>query len=73
MTTASTPPPPPGPEEPGPLLTAHAAIVLLIAAALGTIAGALTALRTGDTAAPLLAGMGVAGLSVPVLHRLIGA
>lgn len=64
--------PTPGPEEPGPLLTAHAAIVLLMAAFMGTIDGVLTAFSTKEASTALLAGLGAAGLSVPVLHRLNG-
>ncbi|WP_217514873.1 hypothetical protein, partial [Streptomyces lunaelactis] len=61
-----------GPEAPRPLLTAHAAIVLLMAALVGAIAGVLTGYSTGNVPGALLSGLGAAGRSVPVLHNLIG-
>ncbi len=70
--TPASPPPTPEPDDPGPLLTAHAAIVLLAALLVGAIAGILTLLSTGTAAAALLAGMTGFGVSVPVLHKLIG-
>ncbi len=71
VTAAATPPSDPGPENPGPLLTTHAAIVLLMASFMGVIAGILTLYNT-DAAAALLAGVTGFGISVPVLHKLIG-
>ncbi|MFJ6105508.1 hypothetical protein ACIQHY_31470 [Streptomyces sp. NPDC092359] len=62
----------PDPEAPRPLLTAHAAIVLLVATVVGAIAGVLTYRSTGNMAGAVLAGLGATGLSVPVLHNLIG-
>ncbi|GGT55191.1 hypothetical protein GCM10010271_68770 [Streptomyces kurssanovii] len=72
MTVSASPPPSPGPEAPRPLLTAHAAIVLLMAALVGAIAGVLTGFSTDNVPGAMLAGLGAAGLSVPVLHNLIG-
>ncbi|MFF8993226.1 hypothetical protein ACF09H_25495 [Streptomyces sp. NPDC014983] len=68
----AAPPHAPGPEAQRPLLTAHAAIVLLMATVVGAIAGVLTYHSTGNMAGAVLAGLGTAGLSVPVLHNLIG-
>lgn len=72
MTAAASPPPASGPEAPRPLLSAHAAIVLLMAAVVGAIAGVLTGYSTGNIPGAMLAGLGAAGLSIPVLHNLIG-
>ncbi|MFC8006777.1 hypothetical protein ACFUC0_24345 [Bacillus subtilis] len=63
----------PRPDASRPLLTVHAAIVLLMAVLVGTVAGVLTGHSTGNTAGAILAGLGAAGLSVPVLHNLIGS
>ncbi|MER6444119.1 hypothetical protein [Streptomyces venezuelae] len=73
MTTTSTQPTPPTsePNDPGPLITAHAALVFLMAAFIGAMAGVLTALSTGNTAASVLAGLSACGVSIPVLHKLI--
>ncbi|MGW2767315.1 hypothetical protein [Streptomyces sp. NPDC001275] len=63
----------PSPDASRPLLTAHAAIVVLMAALVGAIAGVLTGYSTGNIAGAVLAGLGAAGLSVPILHNLIGS
>ncbi|MFW3469989.1 hypothetical protein [Streptomyces microflavus] len=67
------PSPTPRPDASRPLLTAHAAIVLLMAVLVGAVAGVLTGHSAGNTAGAILAGLGAAGLSVPVLHNLIGS
>ncbi|WP_406262993.1 hypothetical protein OHT93_38680 [Streptomyces sp. NBC_00191] len=72
MTTAPVPPTPPGPSPEQPLLTAHAAIVLLMAAFFGEIAGVLTFLGTANTATALLAGLTAMAVSAPVLNKAIG-
>ncbi|NUW02874.1 hypothetical protein [Streptomyces sp. CAI 127] len=59
-------------QEPGPLLTAHAAIVLMMAILIGMVIGVLTFLSVGDAAAALLAGLTGSGFSIPVLHKHIG-
>lgn len=56
----------------GPLLTAHAMLVLVAAAFIGAIVGVLAFLSTGNLAGSLLAGIGGFGASAPVLHKLIG-
>ncbi|MFC8826537.1 hypothetical protein ACFT9I_14485 [Streptomyces sp. NPDC057137] len=63
--------PNPGPE-PGPLLSAHAALVLVTAAFIGTIVGTLTYFSTHDTPAALLAGLTASGAGTLALDRLIG-
>ncbi|MFF3456987.1 hypothetical protein ACFYXH_22160 [Streptomyces sp. NPDC002730] len=72
MTAVPTPPPAPGPEDPKPFLPARTAIVLLMAAFVGAIAGVLTYFSTGNTAGAALAGLAGFGGSVPVLNSLIG-
>ncbi|MFJ9195866.1 hypothetical protein [Streptomyces globisporus] len=59
-------------QEPGPLVTAHAAIVFMMAILIGMVVGVLTFLSVGDTAAALLAGLTGSGASTPVLHKHIG-
>ncbi|GAA2955426.1 MULTISPECIES: hypothetical protein [Streptomyces] len=58
--------------DPGPLLTSHATLVLVVAGFVGAIAGGLTYLSAGNTAAAVLAGLTGWGVSAPVLHKLIG-
>jgi len=62
----------PIPADPGPLLTTHATLVLVVAGFVGAVAGALTYLSAGNTAAAVLAGLTGWGASAPVLHKLIG-
>ncbi|MER7850578.1 hypothetical protein ABTZ03_42365 [Kitasatospora sp. NPDC096077] len=57
--------------ETDPLLTAYAALVLLIAAVIGLIVGGLAFLSGSPAAGAVLAGLSAVGVSVPVLHRLI--
>ncbi|GAA1413980.1 hypothetical protein GCM10009639_67570 [Kitasatospora putterlickiae] len=57
---------------PAPLMSMHTALVLLAAAFIGLVAGALTFLGGGPVAAAVLAGLTGAGASVSVLHKLIG-
>lgn len=64
--------PPPSTPDSEPLLSQHAAVVLLTAAFLGTVVGVLAFLSTGNTAGALLAAVAAAGASVLGLHRLIG-
>ncbi|MDJ0382024.1 hypothetical protein [Streptomyces sp. G-G2] len=63
-------PSPPGP--PSPFIPLHTAVVLLIAALVGLVAGGLTFLAGNPPAVGLLAGLGAAGTSIPVLRSLIG-
>ncbi|MFE2972634.1 hypothetical protein ACFXKC_55720 [Streptomyces sp. NPDC059340] len=49
----------------------HAAIVLLTAVVIGLVVGGLTFLSGFSTSGAVLAGLGAAGLSVPVLRSLI--
>lgn len=62
----------PGTEDPGPLLTAHATLVLIAAAFVGAVTGVLTYYSTGNTAGAVLAGLTGFGVSAPVLHKHIG-
>ncbi|MFJ7898828.1 hypothetical protein [Streptomyces anthocyanicus] len=61
---------PPGP--PDPLLSQRALLVLLTAAFLGTVIGALTFLGGGSAATAVVAGLVTAGASTLGLHTLIG-
>lgn len=54
------------------LRTAHAAVVLLMAAFFGEIAGFLTFVGTANIATAVLAGLSTAGISAPLLNRAIG-
>lgn len=60
---------PPSPESP--FLTLHAAVVLVVAVLVGFTAGGLSHLGGVPTALSVLAGLGAAGASVPVLRGLI--
>ncbi|MER8237489.1 hypothetical protein [Streptomyces sp. NPDC094049] len=64
-------PPPAGPQEP-PLLSAHSALVLMIALCFGTAIGVLAYFSTRSLAGAVLAGLPAFGLSVVALHKLIG-
>lgn len=64
--------PHPNPENSGPLLSVHAALVLLTAACVGAVIGVLAAHSTGDTAGSLLAGLSGFGISAQALHKLVG-
>jgi hypothetical protein len=55
-----------------PLLTSHAALILLAAAVIGCVVAGLTHLSARNSAAAALAGLVGAGASIPVLHTLIG-
>ncbi|MEV7177794.1 hypothetical protein [Kitasatospora sp. NPDC093679] len=57
--------------ETAPLLPARTALVLLIAAVIGIVAGVLTFLGHSPVATAVLSGLTAAGASVPVLHKLI--
>ncbi|MFB6825517.1 hypothetical protein ACFCXA_28495 [Streptomyces virginiae] len=59
-------------ENRGPLLSAHAALVCVAAVVIGIVVGALTYLRTGNTAGAALAGLTAGGVSAVALHELIG-
>lgn len=65
-------PPMPG-DDPGPLLTSHAALVLLAAMFVGAVAGMLTYLSNGNAAGAALAGGGAGAVSAMAFHRLIGS
>ncbi|MEU7601807.1 hypothetical protein AB0B78_09310 [Streptomyces sp. NPDC040724] len=73
MTTPQPPesrrPEPPSAEPP--LLTLHAAVVLLGALLVGLVAGGLSHLGGVPPALAVLAGLGAAGGAVPVLRTLI--
>ncbi|WP_405495687.1 hypothetical protein [Streptomyces sp. NBC_00096] len=62
--------PPEQPPEP-PLLTLHAAVVLVAAVLVGFTAGGLSHLGGVPAALAVLAGLGAAGGAVPVLRGLI--
>ncbi|MFC5170637.1 hypothetical protein [Streptomyces mutomycini] len=55
-----------------PLLTSHAALILLAAVVIGCVVAGLTHLSARNSAAAALAGLVGAGASIPVLHTLIG-
>ncbi|MFH9203185.1 hypothetical protein ACH4KT_37995 [Streptomyces anulatus] len=57
----------------GPLLTLHAALILLTAVMVGGAVAVLTYLSASNGAAAALAGLMGAGASTPVLHTLIGS
>lgn len=70
-------PEPPGPAGAGtpsetPLLSVHAAVVFLAAVIIGLVMGVLMFLHDKSVPAAVAAGLGAAGVSVPVLHKLIG-
>ncbi|MFB7186935.1 hypothetical protein ACFC0C_24895 [Streptomyces sp. NPDC056178] len=56
-----------------PLLSLRTTLVFLLALLAGVTAGGLTALAGEGTPHSLLAGLGVAGLTVPFFNRLIDA
>ncbi|MBT2406325.1 MULTISPECIES: hypothetical protein [unclassified Streptomyces] len=63
--------PPPAPDE-VPLLTAHSALVLLMAMFFGVVMGVLTYSSVGGIASALLAGLPAFGISAAALHKLVG-
>ncbi|MFJ4895942.1 hypothetical protein ACIP5U_39065 [Streptomyces sp. NPDC088788] len=77
MTNASDPQPspPPAPHEPqGPHVThlpLHTTVVLLTAAVIGLVIGALTALTGVPVAAAVIAGLASSGSSIPVLRSFV--
>lgn len=72
--TRPEPPAPAGAGTPSetPLLSAHAAVVLLPAVIIGLVMGGLMFLHDKSAPTVVAAGLGPFGLSVPVLHKLIG-
>ncbi|WP_317440744.1 hypothetical protein [Streptomyces collinus] len=76
MTTSPAPgggaPLPGGQDSDDSLVGLRTAVILVIGVFCGLVAGALTRLDGHSTAAALLAGASAAGLSIPVLHKLIG-
>ncbi|MET4668508.1 hypothetical protein [Streptomyces sp. PvR018] len=77
MTTPPNPgtgSPPSDPRLPGerPLVSLRAAVIFLIGFFFGLIAGGLTHLDGHSTAMAVLAGLGAVGVSIPVLHVMIG-
>ncbi|MEV6758220.1 hypothetical protein [Streptomyces sp. NPDC051214] len=60
------------PSQQSPLLTVHSALVLLTGVLLGVFVGVLTRLDGSSPIAAALAGAIAAGVTIPVLHKLIG-
>ncbi|WP_232839350.1 hypothetical protein [Streptomyces triticisoli] len=60
------------PSEAPPLLSVHAAVVFLAAVIIGLVMGGLMFLHEKSVPAAVATGLGCCGLSVPVLHKLIG-
>ncbi|MEV0226753.1 hypothetical protein [Streptomyces sp. NPDC050704] len=65
-------PSPSGPTPSSSLLSVRSTLVLLIGALIGVLVGGLTHLDGNSPAASVLAGLLVAGASIPVLHNLVG-
>ncbi|WP_407838049.1 hypothetical protein ACE1OC_19360 [Streptomyces sp. DSM 116496] len=63
-------PAPPSPE-PGPFLTVHTALVLMMATFIGLVVGGLTFLSGGPIAGAILAGLTASGASILALRTLI--
>ncbi|WP_406390086.1 hypothetical protein OG806_49845 [Streptomyces sp. NBC_00882] len=61
----------PHPQDEESLVGMRTAFIFLIAALIGLVAAALTHLDGRSTAMALLAGASAAGMSLPVLHKLI--
>ncbi|MGW7055577.1 hypothetical protein [Streptomyces sp. NPDC054887] len=71
--TTTTPPDPSDPSPaPGPLVTLHAALILLAAVVIGLVVGGLTFLGGMHAASATVAGLLATGGSIPVLRTLIG-
>ncbi|MGW0607763.1 hypothetical protein [Streptomyces sp. NPDC002640] len=74
-TSARPEPPEPAdagiPSEP-PLLSVHAAVVFLAAIISGLVMGGLMFLHDKSVPTAVATGLGAFGISVPVLHKLIG-
>ncbi|MDK9498782.1 hypothetical protein QEZ40_003987 [Streptomyces katrae] len=69
------PPPPvpaPAPPDTEPLVSLRTALVLLTAAFVATVVGALTARSTRDAAGGLIAALSAFGAATLALHKLIG-
>ncbi|MFE4625772.1 hypothetical protein [Streptomyces mirabilis] len=69
------PPGPPStvlPSEAPPLLSVHAAVAFIAAGFIGFIMGGLVFLSEKSVPKAVAAGLGSFGLSVPVLHKMIG-
>ncbi|MEV6002169.1 hypothetical protein AB0M25_23570 [Streptomyces griseomycini] len=67
----------PGPSNTGlpseaPLLSVHAAVVFLAAVIIGLVMGGLMFLHDKSVPAAIVTGLGCCGVSVPMLHKLIG-
>ncbi|WP_247701365.1 hypothetical protein [Streptomyces sp. RM72] len=54
------------------MLSVHAAVVFLAAVIIGLVMGGLMFLHDKSVPTAVAAGLGSFGLSVPVLHKLIG-
>ncbi|WP_405914493.1 hypothetical protein [Streptomyces sp. NBC_00728] len=65
---------PPSTERPSetPLLSVHAAVVFLAGFIIGLVMGGLMFLHDKSVPVAVATGVGAAGGSVPVLHKLIG-
>ncbi|MFI8301374.1 hypothetical protein ACIGCZ_36300 [Streptomyces nigra] len=75
--TRPEPPAPSGPVGTGtpsetPLLSVHAAVVFLAAVIIGLVMGGLMFLHDKSVPTAIVTGLGCCGVSVPVLHKLIG-
>ncbi|MEU6106408.1 hypothetical protein [Streptomyces flaveolus] len=55
-----------------PLLSVHAAVAFLTAVVIGLVTGGLMFLHDKSVPAAVVTGLGCCGVSVPVLHKLIG-
>ncbi|MER6075128.1 hypothetical protein ABT187_41290 [Streptomyces sp. NPDC001817] len=72
MTPPSAQPDPSRSEADPQFLPLHTTVVLLVAFAIGTVVGVLTALTGIPAAGAVLAGLSAAGSTVPKLRSLIG-
>ncbi|GLX17500.1 hypothetical protein [Streptomyces lavendulae] len=66
------PAPAPAPPDTEPLVSLRTALVLLTAAFVATVVGALTARSTRDAAGGLIAALSAFGAATLALHKLIG-
>jgi hypothetical protein len=57
---------------PPPLFSERTALILLLAAAVGTTAGVLTYFAQGNSPAAMLAGLAAGGVAIGFFHRFLG-